>query len=291
MPRGDVARLHQRDREPAGRRVQRDADAGDAAADDEQVEPLRLRSAASACGARGGPERAVAHARLRPHVHLDGLPPARPLALAAGCVQRRLDPTGHECPAAPASSSPTASAASAAMPRAVASSSAETSSTTPDRSATACSSARVGRQPAADPDRRRCGQRRPGPRARRRSGGRRRPAQARGDVVAAVVALLAPTIVIAVGAVPVRRAQAGRRGHDDRVRPAPVGRPVSALPGQQARSRAARARRVARVGAERLERIGAPAARGLPGGGREHPGRGWAGRGRRSATRTRRCRA
>ena len=59
--RRDVARLHERDREPAGGRVQGDAGAGDAAADHEDVEHLRAH-ALERTGAGGGIERSPAHA-------------------------------------------------------------------------------------------------------------------------------------------------------------------------------------------------------------------------------------
>ena len=114
-PRRQVAGLDQPDREAARRRVERDADTGDPAAD------RRGRRAAPAPAwrppPRGRPDPALRRSRLRPHVHLERFLPAGSLPRPPVVVEARRHPASD--PAADVLVEQAGrSAASVAMPRA-----------------------------------------------------------------------------------------------------------------------------------------------------------------------------
>ena len=264
MPGGDVARLDERDRKAARGGVERDAGAGDAAADHEQVEPL-LPHPLERPRPRGGVKHALIHSR--PHVHLEGVAPAGALACPAGGVELRLHPVGDRVAGGVGIERVHGGGGErgdAAGGRLEVASDLERQ---PGEVGHGLQQHAVGRQAAADAqhvDPARCRLRlqgigdlvgdagQPG---RSQVGSRRGARRAdHGD---------------AVGAVPVRRPQPGRRRHDHGMRPPPLGRPRRPVGRDQA-APAQHAERVAGVGAERLERIRAAFARGLPGDRGEH---------------------
>ena len=285
--RGQVARLDERHRKPAGGGVEGDAHAGDPASDHEHVELLAAhpRERRRPEAGSSAPSR---HAVAWPmHVDGNGLAPPLPLAFPPRGVEPSAPPGGRpraDCSPLDAG----ASAAIAAIPRAVASRSAATSSR---------SSGKVG-----DRLQKRASAARPPPTRTARRIARRRGLQRVGDLVGHAgqrsrrqvgrggrAAL--PSTVIRSAAVPVRRGQAGGRRHHHGSRPAPSRAPPpvslrrSTPPGAapQARFRHSRKMPPGRT-------CGPP--RPCP---RQpsqvRPPAGQAARGRRSATRTRPCRA
>ena len=148
------------------------------------------------------------------------------------------------------------------MPRTVASGSAETSSVSPERSATACSSPSCAESPP--------------PTRSTSAGGRRLDGLQRiGDLVRDAGERCGPEVGRRrraaraqdgdpVGAVPVGRAKAGRSRDDHRMRPRPVGRPGGEAQGRE------QSQRIAGIRAEGLEHVGGPRDVPDPGGRGQH---------------------